>query len=116
MALTPEGRVKKRVKEVLEKYGAYYFMPVQNGMGKPSLDFIVCHKGRFAAIETKAGTKSMTDRQVATSDEMRLAGAAVFLINEQYGWLELACWLSEPVAEAEQLFCVRPEGPERPSP
>jgi hypothetical protein len=95
VALTPEGRVKEKVKRLLEKYGAYYFMPVQNGMGKASLDFLVCHQGRFAAIETKAGTKGMTPRQEVTTEEMRAAKAAVFLINERDGWVELAYWLEE---------------------
>ena len=31
MANTPESKVKKRVKEVLDELGAYYFMPATGG-------------------------------------------------------------------------------------
>ena len=58
MALTPEGAVKKKVKEWLVKHGAYYYMPVSNGMGRVGApDFIVCLAGRFIGIETKAPKK-----------------------------------------------------------
>lgn len=80
--MTPEGRVKAKVKKLLAEHGAYYHMPVQNGMGKPTLDFVCCHRGRFFAIETKAGNKSYSERQKKTAEEMRAAGATVFLVNE----------------------------------
>lgn len=79
--MTPEGKVKEKVKKVLKEFGAYYHMPVQNGMGKPSLDFICCHKGRFLAIETKAEKGKLTLRQEATIDEMQKAGAITLVIR-----------------------------------
>lgn len=55
MARTPEGTVKVGVKKVLEEFGAWYYMPVQNGMGVSGIpDFIACVDGKFIAIETKA--------------------------------------------------------------
>ena len=95
MALTPEGRVKNDVKKLLAKYEAYYHMPVQSGLGAPSLDFVGCHRGKYYAIETKAGNKQMTDRQGMTAAAMRQAGAAVFLINEETGTGELERWLQD---------------------
>ena len=95
MSTTPEGKVKKRVKEVLERHGTYFHMPVQNGMGKPTLDFIGCHRGRYFGIETKAGQSRPTKRQELTMTEMRKAGAAVFLINDVQGTAELEEWLNE---------------------
>lgn len=79
--MTPEGRVKAKVKALLKSYGAYYHMPVQNGMGKPSLDFVCCHKGRFLAIETKTEKGKLTTRQQVTMDEMQKAGAIVLVIR-----------------------------------
>lgn len=99
--MTPEGAVKHRVKKVLASFEAYWFMPVGNGMGAPSLDFIGCHRGRCYAIETKAGNKDMTDRQKMTANAMRAAGAAIFLINDQTGTGELECWLKGEMYEAE---------------
>lgn len=79
--MTPEGKVKEKVKKVLKEAGAYYHMPVQNGMGKPSLDFVCCHKGRFLAIETKTEKGKLTLRQQMTMDEMQKAGAIVLVIR-----------------------------------
>jgi hypothetical protein len=59
--MTPEGKVKKAVKDYLKSIGAWYYMPVSNGMGRVGCpDFIVCHRGRFMAFETKAPGKSRT--------------------------------------------------------
>lgn len=92
---TPEFKVKVKVKKVLAEHGAYWHCVVQNGMGAPSLDFTGCHRGRFFAVETKAGSKQMTDRQANTAKEMEAAGAAVFLINEVTGTEALERWLQE---------------------
>lgn len=55
MSRTPEGDVKAEIKAVLESKGdsLYYFMPVQTGYGKRGVDFFVCYKGMFVAIEAK---------------------------------------------------------------
>lgn len=79
--MTPEGKVKEKIKQVLREHGAYYHMPVQNGMGKPSLDFIGCVNGRFLAVEAKAERGSLTLRQKATIADMEAAGAFVLVIQ-----------------------------------
>jgi hypothetical protein len=93
MARTPEAAVKDQVRKVLKKHKAYWHCPVQNGMGAPSLDFVGCHRGRFYAIETKAGNKRPTERQENTIREMQDAGAKVFVVNEVTGTDELDKWL-----------------------
>lgn len=77
---TPEGKVKDRIKKLLKAYGVYYHMPVMNGMGAPTLDFICCFKGRFFAIEAKAPGKKPSPRQLITIAEMEKAGAWVFVV------------------------------------
>ena len=58
MGMTPEGRVKKKVKEYLQSIGAWYYMPVSNGMGRVGCpDILVCYKGLFLVFETKAPGK-----------------------------------------------------------
>ena len=58
MAMTPEGKVKKRVKDYLKSLGAWYYMPVSNGMGRVGCpDILACYRGVFIAIETKAPGK-----------------------------------------------------------
>ena len=78
--MTPEGRVKEKVKRLLKKYNAYYFMPVQTGMGSRSLDFLCCYCGRFFAIETKAEGKEPTPLQEHTIREIEKAGGFCFII------------------------------------
>lgn len=91
---TPEGKVKNKVKEVLKSYDAYWHCPVQNGMGSPTLDFVCCFRGRYFAIETKAGNKKPTPRQESTIDAIRKAGGLAFVINEVEGLELLVEWLN----------------------
>jgi hypothetical protein len=63
MAQTPEGRVKSKVKKILDSKGhdLFYYMPVQNGMGVVGIpDIVGCYKGKFIAIETKKPNKNPT--------------------------------------------------------
>jgi hypothetical protein len=82
---TPEGRVKDKIKALLKQYGAYYHMPVMNGLGAPTVDFICCHNGRFFAIEAKAGNKQPTKRQEITLNEIAFAGGFIFVVNAEQG-------------------------------
>ena len=93
MSETPEGKVKRKVKELLSAYGAYWFCPVQTGMGARTLDFLGAHSGRFFAIETKAPGKHMTEQQRAIADRIEKAGGKVFEINGDY--TELEEWLRQ---------------------
>lgn len=80
---TPEGKIKDRVKKVLKRLNIYYHMPVQNGMGAPTLDFICCIRGYFLAIETKAPGKKPTPRQLLTIAEMEKSGAFVYVVSDE---------------------------------
>ena len=91
MAETPEGKVKRKVKELLSAHGAYWFCPVQTGMGARTLDFLGTHSGRGFAIETKAPGKHMTEQQRAIADRIEKSGGKVFEINGNY--TELEEWL-----------------------
>ena len=113
--MTPEGKVKAKVKKKLALPGVYSHMPVQNGMGAPSLDFVCCKKtlitpemvgqevGLYFAIETKAGNKQPTARQGITIAEMEAAGAKVFVINEETGTGQLEEWLKLESIKARML-------------
>jgi penicillin-binding protein-related factor A (putative recombinase) len=93
MAQTPEGRVKKMIKDLMIEYGCYYHMPVQNGMGKPTLDFVGCYQGHFFGIEAKAPGKKPTPRQLATIREMEDALGRVFVIDGSKSLLEFQYWM-----------------------
>lgn len=79
---TPEGKVKEGIKRVFKRYDVYWHMPVQNGMGEPTLDFVACGDGIFIAVEAKAKGKRPTPRQQITMAEMQKAGAFVFVVND----------------------------------
>lgn len=104
MALTPEGKVKKRVKLLLAGWGdrVYQFWPVQSGFGSATLDLLGCANGHFFAIETKRAEKDLTDRQYLVRELMGRANARVFRICDD-GELEIfAQWLHS-VAGAPNL-------------
>lgn len=93
--MTPEGKVKDQVKKLLREAGAYYHMPVLNGMGAPTLDIIGCHRGAFFAIETKAPGKKPTERQLQTMEAMSAAGGTVFVVDGSSGSMAaVRAWLA----------------------
>jgi hypothetical protein len=77
--MTPEGKLKADLKAFLKEQGAYFFMPVQCGFGKRSVDFICCLKGRFVAIETKIWPRKSTPLQRLCLEEVRKAGGIAFV-------------------------------------
>ena len=85
MAMTPEGKVKKKVKEYLQSIGAWYYMPVSNGMGRVGCpDILVCYKGLFMAFETKAPgkIKNVTPNQQREIDEIQRANGLAHVVDD----------------------------------
>lgn len=111
MAVTPEGKIKKMVKAVLEEFvvpnpepsihlvtkgglqplyaqvpSLYQFWPVPNGIGASSLDCLVCYYGIFIAIEVKADAKKKpTPRQLLTIQQIKDAGGIALVVYDQEG-------------------------------
>ncbi len=93
MAQTPEGRVKDAIKKYLKSIGAWYFMPVSNGMGQVGIPDIICwYKGVFVAIEAKAPGKkaNLTENQKRVMDAIRTAD----------GW----AWVCDDPTDLPMLF------------
>ena len=81
--MTPEAKVKKKVRDLLEMHGAYYTMPMTGGYGSSGVpDFLVCHKGRFIGIECKANGGKPTALQLFNMERIELAGGTAVVINE----------------------------------
>jgi Holliday junction resolvase len=81
--MTPEAKVKKKVRETLKSLGAYYVMPVTSGYGSSGApDFLVCWKGLFFGIECKAGKNTTTALQELNIKAIREAGGKAIVINE----------------------------------
>ena len=79
MTKGPEGKLKDQVKAYLDERGAYYFMPVQMGLGAATVDFLCCVKGRFVAVETKIWPRKATPRQLLCLNAVQAAGGIGFV-------------------------------------
>lgn len=84
---TPEGRTKDRVRAAIEDAGAYFFMPVQQGFGRPTLDFLGARPtdGKMFAVETKSKNHHPTARQKKIMRDMVRANVTVFIIDDENG-------------------------------
>jgi hypothetical protein len=83
MARTPEAAVKAAVRKVLDRLGIYHFMPPGMGLGRSGIpDIIGCYKGRFVAIECKAGKGKVTALQERELIAICNAGGFTFVVNE----------------------------------
>ena len=83
MANTPEKKVKARVVKMLKEKGVYYFFPATYGMGRSCVpDIICCVKGKFLAIECKAGSNKTTALQNRELNAIIDAGGVALIINE----------------------------------
>ena len=113
--MTDEGRVKEQVKKLLREFGIYYHMPVQNGMGSPTLDFVCCAWGHYVAIETKEATKYPTDRQLVTMESMSTSGGFVFVVRDDESLMLLRCYLElmKPCQSPSSSSELRVVGPIR---
>jgi hypothetical protein len=81
--MTPEGKVKKRVKEILKEMGAYYAMPMGTGFSSSGTpDFLICKGGLFYGIECKANGGKPTALQLKHLDDIRKAGGIALVIDE----------------------------------
>ena len=95
--MTPEGRVKKKIKVLLDKYygSIYFFMSVPSGYGKPTLDYLGIFHGLGFAIEAKAFRKDLTTRQEGHRDDIVAAGGKVFVIDGDETLSVFAAWLEQ---------------------
>lgn len=83
MALTPEAKVKAKVRRLLEAAGVYYFMPATGGYGRSGVpDIVGCCDGKFFAIECKAGKGKTTALQDNELRKIKEAGGIALVINE----------------------------------
>lgn len=82
--MTPEAKVKAKIKEVLKELGCYSFSPIggaysQNGVP----DIVGCLHGVFFGIEAKAGKGKTTALQDRELQRIRDAGGIGIVVNEE---------------------------------
>lgn len=82
--MTPEAKVKAKIKDTLKELGCYSFSPIggaysQNGVP----DIIGCLHGIFFGIEAKAGKGKTTALQDRELQRIRDAGGVAMIVNEE---------------------------------
>ena len=83
MSMTPEGKVKDKVKRLFKSMGVYYAMPATGGYGVSGVpDFLVCLKGKFIGVECKAGKGKPTALQLKNLAEIEASGGISVIVNE----------------------------------
>jgi Holliday junction resolvase len=83
MAMTPEAKVKKRIKETLDSMGAYFLQPIGTGFGANGApDIVACYKGLFIGVEAKAGKGKTTALQEFNLKRIEGMGGLALVINE----------------------------------
>jgi pantoate kinase len=83
MASTPEAKVKAKIRKILDEHGVYYAMPIGTGYGNSGVpDFLCCVRGKFLAIEAKAGKGTTTALQEAHIARIKECGGHAVVINE----------------------------------
>lgn len=95
--MTPEGKVKKEVREFLDSLGpaCWYYMPVPMGYGRRGVpDFIGCYHGASFAVETKRKSEKAKVWQERELQAMKAAGAQVFLISDHIAMAEFIMLMS----------------------
>jgi Holliday junction resolvase len=83
MAVTPEAKVKTKIKRTLDSMGAYFIQPVGTGFGSSGApDIVACYKGFFIGIEAKAGKGKTTALQELNLAKIKMMGGLALVINE----------------------------------
>jgi Holliday junction resolvase len=98
MASTPESKVKKQIRKILDTTRTYYAMPIGTGYGSSGVpDFLACHEGHFIGIEAKAGKGKTTALQEDNMRRIRESGGTTIVVNE------------DNLNELEELLCKKDE-------
>jgi len=94
-AMTPEGKVKKKLTEMLKRHKVWYFLPGNNGMGKSGIPDVICIVGgQFVGIECKADkTKQPTALQMKCAVDIRNAGGYWFLAFDEDSIDQIEKWI-----------------------
>jgi Holliday junction resolvase len=80
--MTPEGKVKRKVVEVLKKHEVWYFFPANNGFGKSGIpDIIAIVDGHFVGIEVKSATGMPTELQKICGRQIEEAGGTWLVVS-----------------------------------
>lgn len=93
--MTPEGKVKQKIKKVLAKHDLWQYWPVPSGFGRRTVDALCLYYGRFFVIEAKRPGKEPTALQARELEDIKKKGGVAFVIDNDEGVQALDEWLEE---------------------
>lgn len=94
--MTPEGRIKAKVKGLLEDFDVYYFTPATGGYGRSGVpDFVGCANGRFFSVECKANGNKPTALQDREMRRIQESGGKPFVVYDADSYALLFLWLKD---------------------
>jgi Holliday junction resolvase len=82
--MTPEGKVKAKLRKLLIEAGAYYQAPIADGTGSAGApDIFALYKGVYFGVEAKATSKNKPRlNQLKHLVDISDQGGAVFVIHD----------------------------------
>jgi len=81
--MTPEKKVKTKVKKILDTLGAYHCSPATGGYGASGVpDILACYQGKFIGIECKANGNKATALQQKHLREISMQQGVSLIIDE----------------------------------
>ena len=81
--MTPEAKVKNKIRSILKKYNVYFFMPRGTALGRNGIpDIICCINGCFVGIECKAGKNKSTALQLYEQQQIKNNKGIAIVVNE----------------------------------
>lgn len=85
MATTPEGKIKRKLKNMLVRLGVWHFFPSAGPMGKSGIPDVICIvNGLFVGIECKADEKKQPSAlQDKIGEQIKQAGGHWYLCRSQ---------------------------------
>lgn len=104
-----ESDVKKKVKELFNKHGFFWWMPPANGFGKAGTsDFHAIRSGVFIALETKFGSNKPTALQKAFLQSIKAEKGLAFVVDEGNighfsAWLDAFDRATESISKEEPV-------------
>jgi hypothetical protein len=105
--MTPEGKVKAKIKKLLKQYPLWDYWPVPSGFGRRTVDALGLYCGHFFAIEAKRPGKDPTALQARELEDIAAKGGTTFVIDDDEGVQALAEWL-------EGIRVTNDDGPRQP--
>jgi hypothetical protein len=94
--MTPEGKIKKKLVEVLKRENIWHYFPANNGMGRGGIpDVVAIVGGTFVGIECKADkSKEPTALQIQCGKQIRAAGGYWFLVYDDETISQVQKWIN----------------------